>query len=478
MSEASTEPQPGNIVVPDWVRDAVFYQIFPDRFANGDKTNDPDNVQKWGATPDGDHWQGGDLAGLERHLTYLKELGINALYFNPIFAARSNHGYDTANYRHIDHRFGSDEQFKALLQNIHGLGWHVILDGVFNHVGVDFPQFKDVVKRGKQSPYKDWFYINDFPLRPGEENSNYEGFKGTSWLVKLKLDNPETRAYMLDVATRWLRTKRKEGVDGWRLDAANEIPHDYWKDFRNAVKAKNPDAYIVGEIWDNAGEWLRGDEFDGVMNYRWRGATYTFMAQDEMTPTEFDATLRQMRDDSCPENACAMLNMLSSHDADRLHNRCKGDMLRVGQCVLFQMTYPGVPCIYYGDEIGMEGATDPENRRAFPWQRKQWDTGLLDFHKRLLRLRREHAVLRRGDYRTVLLHDEHRLFGFLRSYENERALVLFNTSSEKQCLELSLADIGGEQFQDWLGTGVELERNGDKAVIGLPARGMALLGVS
>ena len=462
-----------NFHAPKWVSDAIFYQIFPDRFANGVKSNDPENVQLWESEPTGDGRMGGDLQGVRKHLDYLTDLGVNAIYFNPLFASCSNHGYDTSDYETIDSRFGTNETFKKLMDEAHQKQIRVILDGVFPHVGTENAWFLDVVKNGEKSKYKDWFKIQGFPLSHNSEPHNYESWDGSGWMPLLNHDNPAVREYLLKIGAKWIQ---EYGVDGWRLDSAERPPHEFWKAFRKAVKAVSPEAYLVGEIWDDAHEWLKGDEFDAVMNYRWRGATYTFLAQNEMTPTDFDNTLAGIRDSYPPGMLHIMFNMLSSHDAERLADRCKDNMLIVGQCVLFQMAYPGTPCVYYGDEIGLRGDTDPLNRGAMIWDKSRWNGGLRDFHKKLIRLRKENAVLRHGDYQTVLLHDANRLFGFKREFEDQAILALFNNSDSPQCAEIALDAIGAEPYSDWLDSGADIAVVGKNLTVSLPPRGLALLG--
>ncbi len=462
-----------NFHAPEWVADAIFYQIFPDRFANGTKSNDPDDVQPWESEPTGDGRMGGDLQGVRKHWDYLTDLGVNALYFNPIFASRSNHGYDTSDYETIDPRFGTKEIFKKLMDEARQREIRVVLDGVFPHVGTQNDWFLDVVKNGEKSKYRDWFKISGYPLSPDSEPHNYESWDGSGWMPLLNHENPEVREYLLKIGSKWVR---EYGVDGWRLDSAERPPHEFWKAFRKAVKAVNPEVYLVGEIWDDAHAWLKGDEFDAVMNYRWRGATYTFFTQDEMTPTDFDHTLAEIRNSYSPEMLHIMFNMLSSHDAERLANRCKGNPLLVGQCVLFQMTYPGTPCIYYGDEIGLAGDTDPLNRGAMLWDKSRWDTGLRDFHKKLIALRKENAALRHGDYATILLHDQNRLFGFKRELDGQAVLALFNNSDSVQCAEISLDATGKSPFSDLLASGADLAIVGKNLTVTLPPRGIALLG--
>jgi cyclomaltodextrinase / maltogenic alpha-amylase / neopullulanase len=460
---------------PTWVRDAVFYQIFPDRFANGDESNDTNRTQSWGEPPNRQERQGGDLAGLRKRFDYLSDLGINALYLNPIFEAASNHGYDTSDYYRISFRLGTNEQFANLVEEAHERDWHVVLDGVFNHTGTQFHAFQNLRKEGEGSPYIDWYHVEGFPINMEPGKLNYKAWNGQPEVPQLNHANPAVRAYLLDVAVHWIR---EYGIDGWRLDMPEEIPHDFWKEFRKRVREANPNAYLVGELWNDASDWLQGDEFDAAMNYRWRGAVCAFLAEDKMSPTEFDAALRQIRDDYPPEATAAMLNMLSSHDVDRLATRCGGNRLRMGQCVLMQMTYPGVPCVYYGDEIALHGDGDPGSRAAMPWDEDGWDTGFRDFYKRLIALRQKHPVLRYGDYRTVLLNDDKRLFGFTRCYDGENSLALFNNSAEAQCAEVSPDVVEGRKLFDWLRIGIELEEEDDRFLVALSPRGIALLGSS
>jgi cyclomaltodextrinase / maltogenic alpha-amylase / neopullulanase len=458
---------------PTWVRDAVFYQIFPDRFANGDENNNTNQTQPWGETPNREERQGGDLTGLRKRFDYLSDLGINALYLNPIFEAATNHGYDTSDYYQISVRLGTNEQFIKLVKEAHERGWHLVLDAVFNHTGTQFHAFQSLCKEGENSPYKDWYHVEGFPINMEPGKLNYKAWDDHPEVPQLNHENSQVRAYLLDVAMHWIR---EYGIDGWRLDAAELIPHAFWKELRRHVKQVNPDTYLVGELWENAQDWLQGDEFDGVMNYRWRGAVCAFLAEEVMSPSEFDATLRQIRDDYLPEATYTILNMLSSHDVDRLTTYCGGDRLRMGQCVLMQMTYPGVPCVYYGDEIALPGDGDPGSRAAMPWNEKDWDTGFRDFYKRLIALRRKHPVLRYGDYKTALIHDDRRLYGFARCHEDDHILALFNTSGEAQCAEVSRSVVEDRKLFDWLKTGIELEEEGDRLTVALPPHGMALFG--
>ena len=458
---------------PDWARDAIFYQIFPERFANGDKSNDGPDVQPWGTAPTFSNRMGGDLAGVLDRLEYLRDLGINGLYFNPLFQSRSNHGYDTTDYKQIDTRFGATATLKSITARAHLHGWHVILDGVFNHSGVDFEPFKSLLREGVRSPYRRWYSIRRFPLEVKDGQQNYEGWNGSPWLPKLNPGNPATRDYLLDVATYWMREAQ---IDGWRLDAAPEVGHDFWKKFRKTVKAAKPDAYVLGEIWPDATDWLQGDEMDSVTNYRWRGAVLDFFAFDKTSPAQFDNALTRIRSDYPPAATEVMFNMLGSHDVERIRTICKGDWPTERQAVAFQMTYPGTPCIYYGDEVGLKGGRDPDNRRTMPWDPKLWDKSIAEFYKAAVKMRREHAVLRRGDYRVVTTDAKSGIYAFVRSYKSERALVVFNRSDTAQTAVLPISKTGSEPLRTWLDTGSKTERQGVNLIVSLPPRGFAVLG--
>ena len=279
---------PAPFVTPEWARHAVFYQIFPDRFANGDPANDPENTQPWGTPPSTHNFMGGDLQGIVDRLDYLAELGIGALYLNPIFQATSNHKYNTFDYLRIDPHFGDLATFHRLIAAAHGRGIRVVLDGVFNHCGRGFYAFHDVMENGGNSPYLRWFQIDRFPINPydGERPANYRTWWDFRSLPKFNTGHPPVRRYLLDVARYWI----EQGADGWRLDVPNEIAdHDFWREFRAVVKAANPEAYIVGEIWNDATPWLDGTQFDAVMNYLFRDLCRDFFARDTLRADAFGA---------------------------------------------------------------------------------------------------------------------------------------------------------------------------------------------
>ncbi len=457
---------------PEWVRDAIFYQIVVDRFENSTTKNDDENAASWGSEPTLSDWMGGDLNGIRSRWDYLTDIGITALYLTPVFTCKSYHGYDTVDYYQVDPRFGTNEDLKALVQEAHERGIRVVLDGVFNHVSEDFFAFRDVLEHQENSAYKDWFHIEQFPIAVADGQDHYAHWEGMAGMPKLNVLNPETRDYLCGVVKYWLQ---EAGTDGWRLDAAMEIEHDFLKTVRGAAREVNPDAYLMGEVWGEAQEYLQGDECDGTMNYPLRGTVFDFV-MGQKPPSDMEASLCRLIEIYPPYTADAMLNILSSHDIERLRDRCGFDPLKEGQAVLLQMTFPGAPCIYYGDEIGMDGGKDPDNRKAILWNSPTWDIGLLDFYKRLIWLRREKDCFHLGAFKSVLVEDEKKLYGYSKFSDNSQALVLWNTGDEDQTAEMPLDLVGIYPYEDWLLTGDVAFAEDDLLKVVIPAHGMALLG--
>lgn len=420
------------VSVPAWVKDAVFYQIFPERFENGDPTNDPPNSEPWGNKPKGNNYFGGDLQGIINRLGHLKRLGVNALYLNPIFAANSNHKYNTTDYSIIDPAFGTNEVFDRLVRECKASGIRIVIDGVFNHVGTAHFAFKDVKEKGKDSPYASWFNIYSFPVS-SPAKPNYECWWGYGSLPKLMVQNPEVKKYLFEVTRYWT-----ERVDGWRLDVANEVPHDFWKEFRTLSLSINPECYIVGEIWEDAAPWLKGDEFDAVMNYRFRAACLEYFAEEKITASEFDRRLEILRNTHHPEMTMAMMNLLDSHDTERYLTLCNGDLWKVKLSVILQMTYVGAPMFYYGDEIGMEGGKDPDCRRTMMWDEKEWNMELFDLYRKLIALRSSTPALRSGRFATLTADDSTELFAFERRSDGQTATVILNRSVKTRSLTISV----------------------------------------
>ena len=432
MSPAGKNPR--SSFVPAWVNDAVFYQIFPERFANGDRSNDPPGTEPWGGLPGSRNYFGGDLQGIIDHLDYLSGLGINAIYLNPIFASNTNHKYQTSDYLKIDPHFGDEATFSRLVERCHARGIRIILDGVFNHTGVDFFAFADLKEQGASSKYRGWYNVYSFPVAPVQK-PNYECWWGYGSLPKLMTENPDVRSYLFKVTRYWM----ERGIDGWRLDVPNEIPHGFWIEWCKLVKSINLDAYIVGEIWDDATPWLGGDQFDAVMNYRFRNACLGFFATGAMLPSSFDSSLAAVRGQYREDVSFVLQNLLGSHDTERILTMCGGDKAAVGLAVLFQMTYLGAPMVYYGDEVGMEGGKDPHCRGTMVWDESKQDAGLLSLYREAIALRMAYPVLRHGSFVRRLTDDAHRVYGFERTSGDSRALVLLNNGKERRRVSLPLA---------------------------------------
>ncbi|MFN0157723.1 MAG: glycoside hydrolase family 13 protein [Bacteroidota bacterium] len=424
-------------IVPAWVKDAVFYQIFPERFANGDPSNDPKDAEQWGGIPTTRNYFGGDLQGIIDRLDYIASLGVNALYLNPIFESNSNHKYQTVDYMRIDPHFGDESTFRRLVDSCHARNIRIILDGVFNHTGVGFFAFADVKKNGAASKYKEWYNFHSFPVGPVSK-PNYDCWWNYGSLPKLMTANPEVRKYLFDVTRKWMSF----GIDGWRLDVPNEISHEFWEEWRSLVKSINPEAYIVGEIWDDAGSWLRGDQFDAVMNYRFRDACVKFFAEESIAVSEFDERLSRQRSDYTVDVNYALQNLLGSHDTERFLTLCKQDEQTTHLAWLFQMTYVGAPMVYYGDELGMTGGKDPECRGTMVWDEMKQNKTMLTTMQQLARMRNQYACLRRGEFQSILVDDTQRIYAFARTYGTEIGVVVINndTVAKEVALPLNTAD--------------------------------------
>lgn len=378
---------------PNWVKDAVFYQIFPDRFCRSAKYKAVGKFVDWDTLPTRENMFGGNLAGICEKLEYIASLGVNAIYLCPIFKSNSNHRYHTVDYFEIDPVLGTLKDFDKLVKKAHKLGLRVILDGVFNHCSRGFFQFNSLMELGKNSPYVDWFHVHGWPLHAYSGKPNYDCWWGYPALPKFNTDNPDVREYLFSVGEYWM----KRGIDGWRLDVPNEIDDDsFWREFRRRIKAINPEAYIVGEIWDEPSRWLQGDQFDGVMNYPLRRAVLAYLFDEKAIDlAEFAKRLRE----AFPKGRFGVpMNLLGSHDTIRLASLPCSNLQRVKLAFAILFFLPGAPCIYYGDEIGMIGGKDPDNRRAFPWDKllEGQSKPIYNYIRELIELRNNSPVLRDG----------------------------------------------------------------------------------
>ena len=539
---------------PTWTYDAVWYQIFPERFRNGDPHNDPtvetlkgtwpyDPQTQWNIIPWTSDWYklqpwevtnqrdfyynaqlrryGGDIQGIIDKLDYLSELGINAIYLNPVFESASSHKYGATMYHHIDNNFGpdpagdiaiweaenpgdpstwqwtaADKLFLKLIQEVHARKMKIIIDGVFNHVGIPFWAFQDVRRNGKASRYADWFVIKSYDdPKTSRDEFEYQGWYGVTDLPEVWEDanGPVQgfRDHIQAIVKRWGDPNGdgnpSDGIDGWRLDVAEMVSKSFWRDFRKWVKAVNPDAYLTGEIWwedfpnnkmFDASPWLQGDIFDGVMNYRFGDAMLKGFVDKKMhaNPTGLEQLLGDIRNKYPLPAQYQLMNIMGSHDNERFAsmlinpdrwidhggnlgynkdfkvNRPSESDRQVQKVILvFQFTYIGAPYIYYGDEVGMWGADDPDNRKPMVWSDLNYETEtshplgmnrpvdvvaidpqLFKYYKSVIALRNEHSCLRRGSYRTIQLNDQDGIFAFERSDGKETIRVYFNLSEKEQ----------------------------------------------
>lgn len=416
---------------PEWVKETVWYQIFPDRFYGHDNKSH----LTWGHLPVSNHEiYGGNLKGIISKLPYLCELGITGIYFTPIFLAPTAHKYDTTDYFKIDPQFGTNEDFKALVDEAHRLGIKVMLDGVFNHCGYDHPFFQDVVKNGEKSIYKDAFFIDQFPVvnfpldqhhRPINYHKvklNFKTFAFTPHMPKWHTDHPLVKAHLLDVIEYWIKDY---GIDGWRLDVSNEISHDFLRDIKKRSRAIKKDTFILGENWDSSIPWLMGDQLDAVMNYDLSYPLWKYLEHSISLSTFKDMVINYLA--YTPKHVMEnMFNLVGSHDTVRIKRRLKDDPRRVKLSYLFMFLSAGAPNVYYGDEIGLTGEHDPDNRRCMPWDEKEWDLDFLDFTKKIISLRETYDAMSTSDYDFLDLD----ILAFYKTSDKHKLLVLMNDQND------------------------------------------------
>lgn len=516
-------PGPNGLRTPDWAKHAVWYQVMVDRFCNGDPASNPEPARPWRSEwfapsawegRDGQSFYrhfvfqrryGGDLAGLGSKLPYLRDLGVNALYLNPVFQARSHHKYDATSHLHVDEHFGtkgdyaraearedlldpstwtwteSDLRFLAFLKAAKAHGIRVVIDGVFNHVGTAHPAFRDARAKGKASRYADWFDVRSW------EPFEVAGWGGFASLPAFKktadgLASASLKEHLFAVTRRWMDPDGDgdpgDGIDGWRLDVPSELPRPFWEEWRALVKSVNSDAYVSGEIWQRADDWLDGTSFDAVMNYPFAANALEWIAnrRKRLAPSELDRRLAELRRAYPPEATYALMNLVGSHDTDRVASRMKNpdrpfakrnrnqdgarfDETKPGPrhyrkarlLLLFQATYVGAPMVYYGDEVGMWGADDPSNRKPMLWRELEpYDSDEdrveeehLGYYRRALAFRRAHPALRTGTYHTLLTDDARHVFAFERAHASEALVVVLNAG--RRTVELAAAELGFEE---------------------------------
>lgn len=447
---------------PLWTHGMVMYQIFPERFRNGNPAISPPSAVAWGTEPGWLDFQGGDLIGIAEKADHLSDLGVDCVYLNPVFSAPSTHRYDAVDYYNVDPALGGNDALARLVAELHKRDIRLIIDASFNHCHPRFFAFADVLENGPDSKYADWFQITDWPPRmvfrpdnlsaegyrdpkayreyidrfiattdvPIERGSGtgpsveltYDAWYGVPTLPRIDLTNPAARRYFLDVARHWVR---EFGIDGWRMDVARYVDFDFWPAFRKAVKTEDPDAYLIAEIMGNASAWLQGNTFDATMNYTFRQLTLDFFAKQTSTGTELADGLARMYAAYTPDATASSQNLISSHDTARFLYEACDDRHRLWMATVFQMTVPGSPGLYYGDEVGMSGGEEHGARGAFPWHEPAaWDRNQLEAVRSLALLRRSHPALRLGSIEIVSRTADG--IAFIRSDGAERILVVLD----------------------------------------------------
>jgi len=412
--------------VPDWVYDAVVYNIFPDSFATAHKhiSLEPVQMDYNGQTVKGK--LGGTLRGVAENVDYLKDLGINCVYINPIFAAGEYHKYDLLDYFHVDPVFGGDEAFREMVETLHANGIRIIIDGVFNHCGWFFFAFDDMVRNQEKSKYCDWFYHLEFPVeRPDapEIYPTYACFAYERMMPKLNTANPEVRDYFCKAGRYWVE---EFGIDGWRLDVASEVDDGFWRAFRQTVKEANPDALLIGEVWESANHWLQGDMFDSAMNYDFRKHCNLFFAERSIDAADFAGRITNMLMRYRVQTVPAQLNLLDSHDVSRFLSLCNGDATKYKLAILFMMTFVGMPTVFYGDELGIQGVLEEEYRHPMPWN--GGDRDLWGFVRKLIAMRHALPPLRRGTFRMLHAERNSGLLVFVRELDGHTVTVYINNA--------------------------------------------------
>lgn len=415
--------------VVEWMRDAVFYQIFVDRFYQGDLNKNIGYItMKWGELPTPESFAGGDIRGIIDKLDYLRDLGINAIYLTPIFESVSNHKYDISNYKKIDPQFGTMADFKELVAKAHKKGIRIVLDAVFNHCSMKIAEFQDVLKNGKESSYYSWFLIEgEFP---DPEKMNYECFAACNYMPKLNTSDKGVQDFLIDIARYWIR---EADIDGWRLDVSDEVSHEFWRRFRHEVKAEKKDCVIIGENWHDAYPYLMGDQYDSIMNYSFTKACLDYFAKESFSAKDMADKLNNNLMRNTEQVNYMMLNLLDSHDTHRFYSEVSEDKDKLLAAIALQMVFPGAPCIYYGTEICIAGGYDPDSRRCFDWDESHWDMEMIGKIKELIALR-ANPILKYG---LVHIYEENEMLCVERIYKEQKILLRINLSKQEKRIEES-----------------------------------------
>lgn len=417
-----------------WLQESIVYQIFPDRFYNAIKSNNPENIKPWGTSVKPESVFGGDLQGVIDKLDYLEDLGVNLIYLTPIFKSTSNHKYNIGDYYDIDPQFGTLDTAKELIEKCHGKGMKIIFDAVFNHSGSDFFAFEDLQMKQEASKYTDWYFIDSFPVST-DKVTYYTFANDVSKMPKLNTHNKEVREYLLKVGEYWVKEME---IDGWRLDVCDEVDHDFWRAFSKVVKAANSEAVIVGEIMHEANSFLKGDQMDSIMNYPLKSALVDFFAYRSISVEEFDNILSANRTLYMSSITRQLWNLLGSHDTKRFLSECDNNVARMKLAIAFQFCYQGVPYIYYGDEIGLDGGDDPQCRKCMVWDVENQNTDLFEHYRTMISLRKNNSALIYGGYKKLYSKDN--VLIFERGHEDETLIIAINNSDEQYSVNVSLGN--------------------------------------
>ncbi len=412
-----SNPTVSILSAPEWSDGAVVYEIFPDRFFNGDTSNDPTNTLSWGGTPTNNNFFGGDLQGIIDKVNYLKDLGVDVLYTTPIFKSPSNHKYNTTDYMKVDQHFGTLETFKKLVRSLHSNDIKWVIDGVFNHTGTSFFAFQDLLKNQEKSSYVDWYFVKHFPIRI--ETGDYATFQNYPALPKLNTNDPDVRKYLKNVVDYWTL----KGVDGWRIDSANTISNAFLVKLYGWIHKVKPNSLDVAEIWTNVSNWFNESAFNSTMNYLFKDAAYSYIVYGAGARAFLEDTNAYLNTYP-PQLWNALWNLIDSHDTPRALSVLDGNVNKMKALVGLQMTFTGAPMVYYGDEIGMTGGGDPLNRRCMIWNERKWNLDIYNWYKTLVKIRNETPAIKFGSYVPFLAQGQ--VFGFKRSYKKQTVYVFIN----------------------------------------------------
>ena len=429
--------------IPDWVYGGVMYQVFPERFANGDSSINPPNTVDWGSTPTRLDFQGGDLYGVIQNLDHIESLGVNIVYLNPIFLSSSTHKYDSWDHFKVEPTLGGDDALKELIKECHNRDMKIILDCSLNHVHPRHFGFQDIIKNGENSKYRDWFTVFDYPVRfihrphlysntykvgwDGNESEykrylektfqetmvpveirdddgpivepTFKAWWGVPDMPKVNFKNKDARQWALDVTKYWIENF---DIDGWRMDVAKELDFSFWKDFRDIAYGTKEDVLLISEIFGDTSQWLQGDRFDGTMNYSFRETMTDYFATKRINDKEFADSLANLYSMYSFEALSSCQNLLSSHDVKRFLNRSGNNEDSILGAIFLQTTFPGIAGIYYGDEVGLGGADDPFNREPFPWNdQSSWNKTILEFTKTMMHIKKSNPIFKYGRFELL-----------------------------------------------------------------------------